>query len=114
MTNERAIDIVQEIASKDETARVFLCEDIIDVDVDSWAEKDIHELMTSFIDYIDQGAERSILKMETASEDRVSRSSAVEYARGLKERMLDTFSSMAVYASAHAKIKEEIADNDQR
>lgn len=114
MTNERAIDMVQEIASSDETARVFLCEDILDVGVDAWLQTDIQELMSSFIEYIDYGAEGSILKIETVSEDSVSKLSALAYARDLKERMLKTFSSMAVYASAHAKIKEEMADNDQQ
>ena len=59
MTNEKAIGIVQERTIDDNTARVFLCEDIIDIGVDEWVKEDIHELMTNFIKDVDEGADGS-------------------------------------------------------
>lgn len=104
MTNEEAIDLVGKYVltdeGHDETARVFLCEDIIEMGIDKWVEEDVKVLMLDFVKYIDEGAERAISSPPDGQDP-------MGCAVKLKERMIDTFESLSTYASVHAKISDD-------
>lgn len=110
MDNERAIDLVNEYTMSgkaDETARVFLCEDILDLGVDEWVNRDVEDLMLSMVDYINDGATRSITRSSSNLTSNVSKQRVEEYASRIKDQMIITYRSMAKYASVHAKISDD-------
>ena len=110
MDNERAIDLVNKYTMNgkaDEMARVFLCEDILDLGVDEWVSRDVEDLMLSMVDYIADGATRSINRSSSNLTSNVSKEKIEGYASRLKDQMITTYRSMAKYASVHAKISDD-------
>lgn len=79
-------------------ARVFVCEDIIEMDVDNWKETALNELLSQFTDYTSEAVDAYITG---ASEDEVDITDLYQ----LKKSFLSTINVMLKYAEAHEIIR---------
>lgn len=79
-------------------ARVFVCEDIIEMDVENWKETALNELLSQFSDYTSDAVDAYIT---AASEDDVDLTDLYQ----LKNSFLSTISVMLKYVEAHEIIR---------
>ena len=78
-------------------ARVFVCEDIIEMDVDNWKETDLSELLSQFTDYTSDAVDAYIT---TASGEDVD----ITDLHQLKKSFLGTIGVMLKYVKAYELI----------
>jgi len=116
ITSEEAIKIVNDsLGDYDEVstaARIFLCEDIIEMGVENWLDKPLEELLVDMVSYIEKCAEEGIGEAFVNADDKLDKQTMEEFCFMLTKRMISTYKSMAKYASMYIEIKD-IADNDQ-
>ena len=116
ITSEEAIKIVNDsLGDYDEVstaARIFLCEDIIEMGVENWLDKPLEELLIDMVGYIKKSAEEGIGCALVDADDHIDKDSMEEFCFMLTKRMISTYKSMAKYASMYIEIKD-IAGNDQ-
>lgn len=79
-------------------ARVFVCEDIIEMDVENWKETALNELLSQFTDYTAEAVDAYITG---SSEDDVNITDLYQ----LKKSFLSTINVMLKYAEAHEIIR---------
>lgn len=79
-------------------ARVFVCEDIIEMDVDNWREASLNELLSQFTDYTSEAVDAYIT---AASEEDVDLTDLYQ----LKNSFLSTINVMLKYVEAHEIIR---------
>ena len=116
MTSEEAIKIVnQSIGDYDEissAARIFLCEDIVEMGVEDWIVTPLEDLLLDMVDHIRHSANEGIDGAFLSADDNIDKDSMKEFCFMLTDKMIITYKSMAKYASMYMKIKE-LAGNDQ-
>ena len=116
MTSEEAVKIVNEMTEGNDeisvAARIFLCEDIVDMGVEDWIVTPLEDLLLDMVDHIRHSANEGIDGAFLDADDRIDKDSMKEFCLMLTDKMIITYKSMAKYASIYMKIKE-LAGNDQ-
>ena len=110
INNEEAIEIVNLNTEGDDevsmTARVFLCEDILQMGIDDWIITPLEDLLLDMVGYIKHSAKEGIDGAFLDAEDNIDKDSMKEFCFMLTDKMVSTYKSMVKYATVYQHIKD--------
>ena len=101
MTNSEAIKRIYknvEDTPEGKAALVFLCEDIIEHDVDEWVDMSLAELLEPFLTYSVEASELHLRKL-----DKIER----QICKSAYDSVHSVIGAMLTYIKAHEEIKSE-------
>ena len=113
MSNEEAINIVNEMTQGDDSvgivARQCVCIDIIGLDVVEWASTPIEKLVSDTSHNALSPATDEYIDSITANKSSYTRGQVIKILNDMKQKMIESTDVLARYATIHERISKEIS-----